>query len=326
MRHTTKAGPARTRTLPHSHWSRLLTESRNPKSMNLDRMATEKVVTLLLDEDRLALIEAKKKARDVASAARLVANAFSKGGRTIFVGAGTSGRLGVLEAAERPPTFGTLPDQIVGVMAGGEEAVFRAKEGSEDRADHGEKAVATVTSKDVVIGISASSVTPFVRAALKKARARRAKTVLVTCAPQARLSSFADVVIAIRTGPEVLTGSTRLKAGSATKAVLNAITTAAMIRVGKAYTNFMVDLRQTSKKLEDRARRIVAMAADVDLAEADRLVRAADDEVKTAIVMGLLGVDAPAARKRLDAGGGQVRKAVNGTRRRRLRTGADLSR
>jgi N-acetylmuramic acid 6-phosphate etherase len=281
-------------------------------------MATEKVVTLLLDEDRLALIQAKKKAREVAAAARLVANAFSRGGRTLFVGAGTSGRLGVLEAAECPPTFGTAPARIAGIMAGGEEAVFRAKEGSEDRADHGEKAVAAVTSKDVVIGISASSVTPFVRAALRKARARKAKTVLVTCAPQARLSSFADVVIAIRTGPEVLTGSTRLKAGSATKAVLNAITTAAMIRAGKAYSNFMVDLRQTSKKLEDRARRIVAMAASVDLGEADRLVRAADNEVKTAIVMGLLGIDAPGARLKIESAGGHVRKAINGAKRRRL--------
>jgi len=317
MRHTTKAGPVLAKKLPHSHWSRLLTESRNPKSLNLDRMATEKVVTLLLDEDRLALIEAKKKARDVASAARLVANAFTAGGRTFFVGAGTSGRLGVLEAAECPPTFGTAPAMIVGLMAGGEDAVFRAKEGSEDRADHGERAVASVTSKDVVIGISASSVTPFVRAALKKARARRAKTVLVTCAPQARLSSLADVVIAIRTGPEVLTGSTRLKAGSATKAVLNAITTAAMVRVGKAYTNFMVDLKQTSKKLEDRARRIVAVSAAVDLAEADRLVRAANDEVKTAIVMGLLEIEAPCARLKLEAAGGHVRKALNGARRRR---------
>lgn len=315
MRHTTKAGPVRPKTLPHSHWSRLLTESRNPRSMNLDRMATEKVVTLVLDEDRLAIIEAKKKARDVASAARLVSNAFSKGGRTIFVGAGTSGRLGVLEAAECPPTFGTKPEMILGVMAGGADAVFRAKEGSEDRADHGERAVAAVTSKDVVIGISASSVTPFVRAALKKARARRAKTVLVTCAPQTRLRSFADVVIAIRTGPEVLTGSTRLKAGSATKAVLNAITTAAMVRVGKAYTNFMVDLRQTSKKLEDRARRIVAVASSVDLVEANRLLRTADDEVKTAIVMSLLKVGAPAARTRLAAANGHVRKALNGARR-----------
>lgn len=317
MRHTTRAGPLVARKLPHSPWSRLLTESRNPKSMNLDRMATEKVVTLLLDEDRLAIIEAKKKARDVASAARLVANAFSSGGRTLFVGAGTSGRLGVLEAAECPPTFGTRPALIAGIMAGGEDAVFRAKEGSEDRADDGLKSVAAVTSKDVVIGISASSVTPFVRAALKKARARRAKTVLVTCAPQARLSSLADVVIAIRTGPEVLTGSTRLKAGSATKAVLNAITTAAMVRVGKAYTNFMVDLKQTSKKLEDRARRIVAVSASVDLVEAHRLLRAADEEVKTAIVMGLLGIEAPCARLKLEAAGGHVRKATNGARRRR---------
>jgi len=234
------------------------------------------------------------------------------------VGAGTSGRLGVLEAAECPPTFGTPPDRIVGIMAGGEDAVFRAREGSEDRADHGVKAVSTVTSKDVVIGISASSVTPFVRAALKKAKARRARTVLVTCAPQARLSSVADVVISIRTGPEVLTGSTRLKAGSATKAVLNAITTAAMIRVGKAYTNFMVDLRQNSKKLEDRARRIVAVSANLDLGEAERLLRGAKNEVKTAIVMGLLKVDAPGARLRILAAGGHVRKALNGARRRRL--------
>ncbi|MEO8359194.1 MAG: N-acetylmuramic acid 6-phosphate etherase [Vicinamibacteria bacterium] len=315
MRHITKTRPLKPKTLPHSHWSRLLTESRNPRSLNLDRMATEKVVTLLLDEDRLAIVEAKKKSRDVASAARLVANAFAVGGRTIFIGAGTSGRLGVLEAAECPPTFGTKPEAILGIMAGGEEAVFRAKEGSEDRADHGEEAVSDVTSKDVVIGISASSVTPFVRAALKKARTRRAKTVLVTCAPNTRLSALANVVIAIRTGPEVLTGSTRLKAGSATKAVLNAITTAAMIRVGKAYTNFMVDLRQTSEKLEDRARRIVAVAASVDLVEADRLVREADNEVKTAIVMGLLKLDAPAARKRLGSADGHVRKAINGARR-----------
>lgn len=315
MTHTIRASATRPRNLPHSRWSRLLTESRNPKSLTLDRMATEKVITLLLDEDRLAIIEAKKKARHIASAARLVSKAFSVGGRTIFVGAGTSGRLGVLEAAECPPTFGTKPEAILSVMAGGEEAVFRAKEGSEDRADHGEEAMASVTAKDVVIGISASSVTPFVRGALKKARSRRARTILVTCTPQTRLSEIADVVIAVRTGPEVLTGSTRLKAGSATKAVLNAITTAAMVRVGKTYTNFMVDLRQTSKKLEDRARRIVAVSADVDLTEAARLVRAADDEVKTAIVMGLLKVDAASARLTLAAAGGHVRKAVNGGRR-----------
>lgn len=310
------ARPSFQKTLPPSRWSRLLTEARNPKSINLDRMATEKVVTLLLDEDRLAIIAAKKKARDVASAARLVANSIAKGGRILFVGAGTSGRLGVLEAAECPPTFGTPKDMIQGIMAGGPEAVFQAREGSEDRADQGEQAVASVTARDVVIGISASSVTPFVRAALLKARKRRAKTVLVTCSPRNGLSAMAGVVIAIRTGPEVLTGSTRLKAGSATKAVLNAITTAAMMRVGKAYMNFMVDLKQTSKKLEDRARRIVAIAAAVDLAEAERLLRASGNEVKTAIVMGQLGIEAKAARRRLLDASGHVRKALNGSRRR----------
>lgn len=310
------ARPSAPKALPPSRWSRLLTESRNPKSINLDRMATEKVVTLLLDEDRLAMIAAKKKARDVAAAARLVANSIAKGGRILFVGAGTSGRLGVLEAAECPPTFGTPKDMIQGIMAGGPEAVFQAREGSEDRADHGEQAVASVTARDVVIGISASSVTPFVRAALLKARKRRARTVLVTCSPRNGLSALAGVVIAIRTGPEVLTGSTRLKAGSATKAVLNAITTAAMMRVGKAYMNFMVDLKQTSKKLEDRARRIVAIAAAVGLPEAERLLRASGNEVKTAIVMGRLGIDAKAARQRLLAASGHVRKALNGVHRR----------
>lgn len=278
-------------------------------------MATEKIVTLLLDEDRQAMVAAKKKARDVAGAARLLATSLASGGRVLFVGAGTSGRLGVLEAAECPPTFGTSPESIVGIMAGGEDAVFRAKEGSEDRADLGEKAVAAVGSKDVVVGISASALTPFVRAALLKARKRRARTVLVTCTPRNGLAALAHVVIAIRTGPEVLTGSTRLKAGSATKAVLNAMTTAAMVRLGKAYGNFMVDLKQTSKKLEDRACRIVATSAGVDVVKADRLIRAADNEVKTAIVMGLLGLSATDARRRLRLAKGHVRKAVNGARR-----------
>lgn len=304
MKKTPVSAPARV------NWSNLPTEARNLRSLHLDGMATEKVVILLLDEDRQAIIQAKKKAKEITAAARLVANAYTAGGRTLFVGAGTSGRLGVLEAAECPPTFGTTRDQILGIMAGGEEAVFRAREGSEDREDHGQEAVATVTAKDVVIGISASSVTPFVRAALARARKRRARTVLVTCAPRPGLSALADVVIAIRTGAEVLTGSTRLKAGSATKAVLNAITTAAMVRVGKAYTNLMVDLKQTSKKLEDRARRIVMVAAKVNLEEADRLLRGADNEVKTAIVMGLLNLDAKAARRRLGLARGHVRRAV----------------
>jgi N-acetylmuramic acid 6-phosphate etherase len=305
-------------------WARLLTESRNPRSLHLDRLSTERVVTLLLDEDRLAIVETKKRARAIAAAAKLVADAFASGGTIVFIGAGTSGRLGVLEAAECPPTFGTKPDRIVGVMAGGRDSVFLAKEGAEDDGPAGARAVGSVQRRDVVIGVSASSVTPFVREALARARRLRAKTVLVTCAPQPNLSRLADVVVAIRTGPEVLTGSTRLKAGSATKAALNAITTAAMVRVGKAYENLMVDLRQTSRKLQDRARRIVAIVvnqgrrsgeAPIGLVEADRLIRSANDEVKTAIVMGRLGCDADAARRAIAAAGGHTRIALARARR-----------
>ena len=291
-------------------WAKLPTESRNPRSRGLDRMSTARVVALLLDEDGRALDAARRVAPAVARAATLAADALEAGGRVVFLGAGTSGRLGVLEAAECPPTFGSAPERIVGIMAGGEGAVFRAVEGAEDREDVGRREGRALRKRDLLVGISASSVTPFVHGALAAARAKGARTVLVTCAPRPGLKALADVVVAIPTGPEVLTGSTRLKAGSATKAVLNAITTAAMVRLGKAYENLMVDLKQTSAKLVDRARRIVATAADVSGAEADRLLRAAGGEAKTAIVMGRLHVSAVEARKRLARAGGQVRRAL----------------
>jgi len=291
-------------------WSKLPTESRNPRSRGLDRLSTPRVVALLLDEDRRALAAAVRTAPAVARAATLAADALEAGGRIVFLGAGTSGRLGVLEAAESPPTFGSAPERIVGIMAGGEGAVFRAVEGAEDREDVGRREGRALRKRDLLVGVSASSVTPFVHGALAAARSKGARTVLVTCAPRPGLRTLADVVVAIPTGPEVLTGSTRLKAGSATKAVLNAITTAAMVRLGKAYENLMVDLKQTSAKLVDRARRIVATAADVSGAEADRLLRAAGGEAKTAIVMARLDVSAVEARKRLARAGGQVRRAL----------------
>jgi N-acetylmuramic acid 6-phosphate etherase len=293
-------------------WSRLLTETRNPRSRDLDRLPTSRVVALLLDEDRRALAAAARVAPSVTRAATAAARVLERGGRILFVGAGTSGRLGILEAAECPPTFGSAPERIVGVMAGGEDAIFRAVEGAEDREDVGRREGRRATARDLLVGISASSVTPFVRGALEAARERGAATVLVTCAPRPGLRAMADVVIAIPTGPEVLTGSTRLKAGSATKAVLNAITTAAMVRLGKAYGNLMVDLKRNSAKLVDRARRIVAAGAHVTPAEADRLLAAADGEAKTAIVMGLLSVPAAEARRRLTRGGGHVRRAAGG--------------
>jgi N-acetylmuramic acid 6-phosphate etherase len=290
-------------------WARLLTESRNPRSERLDTLSTPRVVALLLDEDRRALVAARGRRAAIARAADLVANALEGSGRIVFLGAGTSGRLGVLEAAECPPTFGTDPDRIRAVMAGGEDAVFRAVEGAEDRDDEGRAQAERLRTGDVLIGISASSVTPFVRGGLETARARGLRTVLVTCAPRPGLRAMADVVIAIPTGPEVLTGSTRLKAASATKAALNAITTAAMVRLGKVYGNLMVDMKQTNAKLRDRGRRIVMAAGQVGPDEAARLLAEAGD-MKTAIVMARLGVGAEEARKRIAAAGGHVRAAV----------------
>jgi len=293
-----------------SRWAGLLTESRNSRSRALDTLPTPSVVGLLLDEDRRAIVAAARVKAPIARAAVLAARAFDTGGRIVFLGAGTSGRLGILEAAECPPTFGTDPGRIRAVMAGGPGAVFQAVEGAEDRAADGAREGRRLRRGDLLIGISASSVTPFVRGALRAARPRGAGTVLVTCAPGPALRRLADVVIAVRTGPEVLTGSTRLKAGSATKAVLNAITTAAMIRIGKAYENLMVDLRPTSAKLEDRMRRIVAAAARVPPGEAARLLAAARGEVKTAIVMGRRRVGRDEARRRLARARGRVRRAL----------------
>src|SRR5262245_20313138 len=246
---------------PDDRWSRLLTEGRNPQSSRLDSMSTAGIVRLMLDEDRRAISAALREQRAITRGAAEVERALRGGGRVLMLGAGTSGRLGVLEAAECPPTFGSDPDRIQAAMAGGEGAVFRAVEGAEDVAEDGARAAAWLRGGDLLVGISASSVTPYVRGALAAARARGARTVLLTCAPQRGLSRLADVLVAVRTGPEVLTGSTRLKAGSATKAVLNAMTTAAMVRLGKAYQNLMVDVRPNSAKLRDRSRRIVAAAA-----------------------------------------------------------------
>lgn len=312
-------------------WASLLTESRNPRSSRLDALSTAAIVRLLLDEDRRAISAALGQARPVTRAAEEVARSLAAGRRVVLLGAGTSGRLAVLEAAECPPTFGSDPERIVAVMAGGEGAVFRAAEGAEDVAGDGARAASTLAAGDVLLGISASSVTPFVRGALETARRRGARTVLVTCAPRRGLGLLADVVIAVPTGPEVLTGSTRLKAGSATKAVLNAITTAAMVKLGKAYENLMVDVRPNSAKLRDRARRIVAAGAGVTAEDAQRLLAESGGEVKTAIVMGRRGLPAGAARDLLAASQGHVRKALatktagheHGSRRRtRTRTRA----
>jgi N-acetylmuramic acid 6-phosphate etherase len=295
---------------PRAGWAALATEARHPASGGLDRMSAEEVVGLVLEEDRRGIGAALGRRAEIARAAGWLAETLAGGGSAVLAGAGTSGRLGVLEAAECPPTFGTDPARIRAAMAGGAEAVFMAAEGAEDREDDGRAAAAGLGPGDLLIGLSASSVTPFARAALAEARRRGARTVLLTCAAATGLGEVAELVVALDTGPEVLTGSTRLKAGSATKAALNAMTTAAMVGLGKVFENLMVDLRPGSAKLRDRAVRIVAAAAGVGREEAARLLAEASGEVKTALVTARAGIDPAAARRRLAAAGGHVRRAL----------------
>lgn len=296
-----------------SIWESLPTEALHPKSSNLDRLSPEAILELLSKEDRRMVSAVEAEAPRIARAAFALARALSRGGRVLFAGAGTSGRLGVLEAAECPPTFGTDKDRIVGLIAGGSKAVHRAVEGAEDREREGRRQLRSqrLRPEDLVVGISASSVTPFVRGALAFARERGASTVLVTCAPGARgLRRLADVVVAPRVGPEVLAGSTRMKAGTATKLVLNRMTLLAMIRLKKVYGPFMVELRPSSAKLKDRARRMVAQLASVDSARASKLLDQAGD-VKIAVAMGRLGVSAAEARRRLARTKGDLRAALS---------------
>ena len=300
---------------PSGTWKTLSTEARNPRSARLDRLGVEKVVALMQSEDRRVL-EALRKARPaIVRAARMFQETYLSGGILFLFGAGTSGRLAVLEAAELPPTFGTDPRRARAIIAGGRGAVFRAKEGAEDRSDEGARAAAKMRKGDLAIGVSASSVTPFVRGALEIARRGGARTVLVTASRSRGLRSFADVIVRLDVGPEVVAGSTRLKAGTATKLVLNQITTSALASAGKVYGPWMVDLRAGSAKLRDRALRIVAAACGVPAEHARRLLARSRGEVRTAIVMGRTGTSYAVARRRLDRAEGDLREAIRATSR-----------
>lgn len=291
-------------------WAGLGTEQRNPRSRGLDTLDGEQIVSLLVAEDRLGLDAVERERSAVALAATWCALALGSGGSVVLAGAGTSGRLGVLEAAECPPTFGTDPERIRAVMAGGPDAVFRSREGAEDDQDAGRRAVAGLATSDLCIGLSASSVTPYTRGALEAASEAGARTVLITCAAADGLERVADLLIALDTGPEILTGSTRLKAGSATKAALNAVTTAAMVQLGKVFDNWMVDLRASSAKLRDRAVRITSEAGGIPPERAVELLEQAGGEVKVAIVAARLGVAVGEARERLREASGRVRSAL----------------
>jgi len=292
-------------------YDRLPTERANRSSARLDRLSARAIAALMNREDARAVRAVGREARAIGAAVDLIVRALAARGRLIFVGAGTSGRLGVLEAAECPPTFGTPPRLVQAVMAGGRASVFRSREGAEDDGRAAARAMrARARAGDVVVGVSASGVTPFVREALAAARGLGARTVLVACNPDRARLPRANVVIAPAPGPEVLAGSTRLKAGTAQKLVLNMISTIAMVRLGKTFGNLMVDVVATNDKLRARVRRIVALASGAPADRVDTALEEAGGDGKVAIVALVAGVDAPTARKRLDVAGGNVREAL----------------
>jgi N-acetylmuramic acid 6-phosphate etherase len=298
-------------------FARLATEQRNPRTLDLDMLDVAGILSRISDEDRTVAEAVAGELPYIAQAAELVVASFREGGRLIYVGAGTSGRLGVLDASECPPTFGSDPETVQGVVAGGYGALVRAVEGAEDREDEGEKAMHErgVGPRDTVIGLAASRRTPYVVAALRVARRLGARTAYVTCTPREEFSLEVDVAICPTVGPEVLMGSTRMKAGTAQKMVLNMITTAAFVRMGKAYENMMVDLMATSRKLVERSRRTVMTVTGVDYEAAARAIEAAGKSVKTAIVMIKLGCARDQAEARLRHAGGFVRRALEDSAR-----------
>jgi len=290
----------------------LLTEQRNPLSQNLDRLSIVETLRLINSQDKLVPIAVEHEIPYIEQAVEIIVEALRKGGRLLYFGAGTSGRLGVVDASECPPTFGTDPNQIVGVIAGGNAAMFRSQEGAEDNEAQARKDVdaQSVSSKDVVCGIAASRRTPYVVAAVARAKERGAKTIYITTNPRSEFDLDVDVAICPEVGPEVLTGSTRMKSGTAQKLVLNMLTTTTMVKLGKVYENMMVDLQLTNKKLVERSRRIIMMATGVDYDTAGDALTKAKGHVKTAIVMIVLHVPAPEARERLRKADGFVRQAI----------------
>ena len=295
-----------------SKWQSLPTEQINPVSLAIDKTPVRDIIDMVVNEDKKVVAAVHREKEKIAHGIEIVTQALRKGGRIIFVGAGTSGRLGIVEAAEMPPTFGTLPRVVQGIMAGGQSAVFEAREGVEDNYEEGARSIARLrmSGRDVVIGVSASGITPFVRGALTRGRKAGAKIIFVTCWPGSELQNFVDLVIAPAVGPEIIAGSTRLKAGTATKMVLNMLTTISMIKVGKTYGNLMVDVKTGSEKLKDRARRILGIVTDLSYEDSDALLRRSKWNVKAAIVMQKTGVSYQQAVARLRQAADFVREAI----------------
>lgn len=290
----------------------LLTEQRNPNTEDIDRLDTARILERINDEDAKVVPAVRAEIPNIARAVDAIAAAIRKGGRLFYIGAGTSGRLGVLDAAECPPTFHVPPELVQGIIAGGERALWRASEASEDDPAAGERDLMArgFRPPDVLVGIAASGRTPYVLGAVRAARRMGAFTIGLSCTPDSELARAADLAITPLTGPEVIAGSTRMKAGTATKLVLNMISTAVMIRLGYVYGNLMVNVQPRSVKLRDRARRILERVAGVDADEAARLLEAAGGDVRVAIVMRSRGVPRAEAERLLSEGGGRVAEAL----------------
>jgi len=291
---------------------KLATEQRNPRSVGIDTASVREILEIMNAEDKLVAQAVHTQLDQIEEAVTLIEHAFRNGGRLFYAGAGTSGRLGILDASECPPTFGTPPDMVQGLIAGGLPAVFQAQEGAEDLEEGGKQALieAGVTKNDVVCGIAASRRTPYVVGAVKYAKEIGCKTLFITCTPRSEFVLDVDVPICAVVGPEVVMGSTRMKSGTAQKMILNMLTTASMIRLGKVYENMMVDLQMTNAKLVERSKRTVMTVTGLTYEGATDLLLEADGHVKTAIVLHLAGVDKTEAIRRLEKAAGFVRLAV----------------
>ncbi|EOX6881283.1 N-acetylmuramic acid 6-phosphate etherase [Providencia stuartii] len=293
--------------------SRMVTESRNAASTNIDQLSTIDMLQVINNEDKQVPLAVEKVLPQVAQLVDKVAQAFLNGGRLIYVGAGTSGRLGILDASECPPTYGTPHEQVVGLIAGGHQAIFRAVENAEDKPELGEQDLLNIqfNDKDVLVGIAASGRTPYVLGALAYARKVGAATASISCNPNSPVANAADIAITPIVGPEVVTGSSRMKAGTAQKLVLNMITTGAMIRIGKVFGNLMVDVEATNAKLVERQVKIVMEATECDRQTAELALQQCQRLCKTAILMILSGLDAQEARQLLSDNQGFIRTALN---------------
>lgn len=298
--------------MTHINLSSMLTEERNPASENIDQLSTLEIVRIINEEDKKVALAVENVLPNIAQAVDAISQAFLKGGRLIYCGAGTSGRLGILDASECPPTYGTKPEMVIGLIAGGHPAILKAVENAEDSVEHGVNDLKNISfnQHDVLVGIAASGRTPYVIAAMEYAKSFGATVVSISCNPSSKMVSLADIAITPIVGPEVVTGSSRMKAGTAQKLVLNMLTTGSMIKIGKVYSNLMVDVEATNAKLVERQKRIVMQATECSREDAEQALLLANNHCKTAIVMILTGMTAEQAKHTLDENRGFIRMAI----------------